>query len=242
MLLRAITAIEQINRLTAFGLIATSLMVVFYALENRSALFVLGFAGACLLASAYGFLQGAWPLGIAEAVWAVIAARRWWARCWGAPEDVFAMGPGAPHLERPSYVGNFLVELGRMAPAVGGGHYAFAKPEGGCLGFVQFIIRSDCQIEIHRLWTLDVGKGNGTKMLRTLCDLADRHEVEIKLKVLPFGRKPYALSRGQLKAWYERHGFQGSGWKLLRKTATHKTAGDGPSLREDAAPGHVALE
>jgi hypothetical protein len=25
----------------------------------------------------YGFLQGAWPFGIVEAIWALVAARRW---------------------------------------------------------------------------------------------------------------------------------------------------------------------
>src|SRR5437660_1399785 len=30
--------------------------------------FVLAFAGACTLASAYGFLQGAWPFGIVDAI------------------------------------------------------------------------------------------------------------------------------------------------------------------------------
>jgi hypothetical protein len=52
-------------------------MVVCYALEARSHWFVLAFAGACLLASVYGFLQGAWPFGVVEAVWAVIALVRW---------------------------------------------------------------------------------------------------------------------------------------------------------------------
>ena len=47
------------DRLTLFGLVAVSLMLLFYALEDRSPLFVLAFAGACLLGSAYGFLQGA---------------------------------------------------------------------------------------------------------------------------------------------------------------------------------------
>jgi hypothetical protein len=41
---------------------------------------VLGFAGACALASTYGFLQGAWPFGFVEAVWAVAALARWRAR------------------------------------------------------------------------------------------------------------------------------------------------------------------
>ena len=52
-------------------------MVVCYALEARSHWFVLAFSAACLLASVYGFLQGAWPFGVVEAVWAVIALVRW---------------------------------------------------------------------------------------------------------------------------------------------------------------------
>jgi ABC-type branched-subunit amino acid transport system permease subunit len=64
--------------LTWFGLLAVTAMLVCYALEARSPWFVLGFAGACSLGSAYGFLQGAWPFGVVEAIWAVVAARRWW--------------------------------------------------------------------------------------------------------------------------------------------------------------------
>lgn len=64
--------------LTVFGLVAVTAMLVCYALEHRSAWFILAFAGSCLLGSAYGFLQGAWPFGLVEAVWSVVAARRWW--------------------------------------------------------------------------------------------------------------------------------------------------------------------
>ena len=66
--------------LTLYGLIAVIAMLVCYALEDRHPLFILGFAGACVLASSYGFLQGAWPFGLVEAVWSVVAGRRWWAR------------------------------------------------------------------------------------------------------------------------------------------------------------------
>jgi hypothetical protein len=52
-------------------------MLVFYALEDRSHWFVLAFAAACALASVYGFLQGAWPFGAVEAIWAVVALYRW---------------------------------------------------------------------------------------------------------------------------------------------------------------------
>ena len=64
--------------LTVFGLIAVTLMLVFYALEKRSRWYTLAFAAACVLGSVYGFLQGAWPFGLVEAVWSLVAVRRWW--------------------------------------------------------------------------------------------------------------------------------------------------------------------
>jgi len=63
--------------LSLFGLFAVTAMLVCYALEHRSRWFLLGFAGACVLASVYGFLQGAWPFGMVEAIWSVVALRRW---------------------------------------------------------------------------------------------------------------------------------------------------------------------
>jgi len=63
--------------LTAFGLFAVLAMLICYALERRSHWFVLAFAASCVLASAYGFLQGAWPFGVVEAIWSGVALRRW---------------------------------------------------------------------------------------------------------------------------------------------------------------------
>ena len=65
------------DALTAFGLFAVTLMLVTYALEDRSPWFILAFAGACALGSVYGFLQGAWPFGVIEAIWAGVAVWRW---------------------------------------------------------------------------------------------------------------------------------------------------------------------
>jgi hypothetical protein len=65
------------DRLTFFGLFAVTSMLVTYALEDSSRWFVLAFAVACALGSIYGFLQGAWPFGLVEAVWAMVALRRW---------------------------------------------------------------------------------------------------------------------------------------------------------------------
>ena len=75
-------AFAQIERhtmdvLSLFGLFAVSAMLVCYALEDRSRWFILAFAAACALGSIYGFLQGAWPFGLVEAVWAGVALRRW---------------------------------------------------------------------------------------------------------------------------------------------------------------------
>ena len=64
--------------LTLFGLAAVTAMLITYALESRSHWFILAFAGSCWLGSAYGFLQGAWPFGLVEAVWGGVALRRWW--------------------------------------------------------------------------------------------------------------------------------------------------------------------
>jgi presenilin-like A22 family membrane protease len=63
--------------LSLFGLVAVTAMVVTYALEDRSHWFVLAFAAACIAGSVYGFLQGAWPFGLVEAMWSAIALRRW---------------------------------------------------------------------------------------------------------------------------------------------------------------------
>jgi hypothetical protein len=66
-----------VRPLDAFGLAAVTAMLVTYAFEKRSPWFILGFAAACVLGSIYGFLQGAWPFGIVEGVWAAVALWRW---------------------------------------------------------------------------------------------------------------------------------------------------------------------
>jgi len=68
------------DALTLFGLFAVTAMLVTYALEARSHWFTLAFSFACGLGSAYGFLQGAWPFGLVEAVWAIVAINKWRAR------------------------------------------------------------------------------------------------------------------------------------------------------------------
>ena len=75
--LQSVIAAKLLSPLALFGLFAVSAMLVCYAFEDRSRWFILGFALACALGSAYGFLQGAWPFGLVEFVWALVALRRW---------------------------------------------------------------------------------------------------------------------------------------------------------------------
>jgi hypothetical protein len=65
------------DALTAFGATAVTFMMLMYALEHRHPGFVLAFAAGCALSSTYGFLAGTWPFGVVEAIWSVIALRRY---------------------------------------------------------------------------------------------------------------------------------------------------------------------
>lgn len=67
----------RMDALTAFGLFAVTFTLICYALEARAAFWTFLFAIGCLLGSAYGFLQGAWPFGLVELAWFVVALRRW---------------------------------------------------------------------------------------------------------------------------------------------------------------------
>ena len=63
--------------LTVYGVLALTFMMSMYALERRGSGYVLAFAGGCALSSVYGFASGAWPFGVVEGIWTVIALRRW---------------------------------------------------------------------------------------------------------------------------------------------------------------------
>jgi hypothetical protein len=68
-----------------FWRLAVSFMMVMYALEQRHAVFILAFAAGCLLSSVYGFLSGAWPIGVVELIWSGVAVRQYLSRLRSAP-------------------------------------------------------------------------------------------------------------------------------------------------------------
>lgn len=72
---RADCQTEQV--LTVFGACAVTFMMLMYALERRGPRFILAFACGCALSSVYGFLAGTWPFGVVEAIWALVALRRY---------------------------------------------------------------------------------------------------------------------------------------------------------------------
>ncbi|MGD0768540.1 MAG: hypothetical protein ABSB42_10150 [Tepidisphaeraceae bacterium] len=132
-----------------------------------------------------------------------------------------------PSAERNDVCGGNVValldELIIAAPPAGRGHFEFKGTNCQHLGFVQLIC-FERFVQIHRIWATQPGMGGGSIMLRTLCELADRHGVEMKLKVIPIGRKPFPMSRQQLKAWYQRCGFTGPRWHLIRKPSSREFA------------------
>ena len=65
------------DSLTLYGVAALTFMMLMYALESRGRAFILAFAAGCAMSSVYAFVSGAWPFGIVEAIWTLIALRRW---------------------------------------------------------------------------------------------------------------------------------------------------------------------
>jgi hypothetical protein len=63
--------------LTIYGACAVTFMMLMYALEARGRRFILAFAVGCALSSSYGFLAGTWPFGVVEAIWSLVAVRRY---------------------------------------------------------------------------------------------------------------------------------------------------------------------
>ncbi len=62
---------------TLFGSVAVSIMMLSYTLEARSRWYVLIFAGASAATAIYSALAGVYPITVIEAVWSLVALRRY---------------------------------------------------------------------------------------------------------------------------------------------------------------------
>jgi hypothetical protein len=69
-----------VSAITIYGVVVLTFMMTMYAFERRDRQFILAFALGCALSSGYGFASGAWPFGVVEALWCVIALHRYFHR------------------------------------------------------------------------------------------------------------------------------------------------------------------
>ena len=66
----------QLDSLMLFGFLSAFLTLVFYLNRHQSKAIMAALAVCLATAAAYGFLQGAWPLGVIETVWSAMTLRR----------------------------------------------------------------------------------------------------------------------------------------------------------------------
>lgn len=89
----------------------------------------------------------------------------------------------------------------------------------------EVIINDNVKLEVSKfdgaLWissisTIDRGKGDASKVLKMICDIADKYNVVIRMKPEPYGTKK-GLNKGQLVSWYKRHGFKKTEWGEMER-------------------------
>ena len=163
------------------------------------------------MGSAYGFMQGAWPFGLVEGIWSLVAVRKWG-----------QLGSTPTHMANKRHepgdsVEAFLDDLLLMATEASPTTYAFLDENGKPSGYVQLYRPRPGRLLVHRIWAVSPGSGAGSRMMRALCELADHHGAEIALRPLPFGPKPFPMSAEELHQWYHGHGFTGPIKSMLRK-------------------------
>lgn len=65
------------------------------------------------------------------------------------------------------------------------------------------------EVHIHDILSLDPNKGHGTKGLKELTKLADKHGVKLNLHAKAYSNdNKYISHTPALIKWYEKHGFQ----------------------------------
>jgi len=78
--------------LMVFGFLSMFMALVFFIHHRQSRGAMMGLVVCLLATSAYGFLQGAWPVGIMQLVWAIAMLRGWYRR--PAPRQIHSQRSG----------------------------------------------------------------------------------------------------------------------------------------------------
>ncbi len=68
---------EPLSVLNILGAIDLAIMLIFYAMEPKSRNYTLLFGLTCIGSSVYGFLSGTWPFGVIEAIWTILALKKY---------------------------------------------------------------------------------------------------------------------------------------------------------------------
>lgn len=69
------------------------------------------------------------------------------------------------------------------------------------------VSKFDGSLWIQSISTIEHGKGDASKVLKMVCDIADKHNVVIRMAPEPYGTEK-GLNKTQLINWYKRYGFK----------------------------------
>lgn len=121
---------------------------------------------------------------------------------------------------------------GRVPVVVGGTHgfgmvypFVFEDSDGraiGCVGCAWNKGADSDLVQIYHVNAFRPGRGDGTKILRGLCEQADRYGV--RLTLMPQARwvgDEYPLEDDELRKWYRQFGFKGAGYltRIVARTS-----------------------
>jgi hypothetical protein len=92
----------------------------------------------------------------------------------------------------------------------------------------------DGHLWINSIMTLERGRGDASRVLQKMCDIADKHQVYMGLGASPFG-KTKGLNKSQLIAWYKRYGFKKVDYDTMERPPM--PIREGKSVHDPVKPG-----
>lgn len=74
----------------------------------------------------------------------------------------------------------------------------------------------DGYLHLGSIMSVIKGRGDGTKIMNKICEIADKYKVTIHLSPEPFGIGD-RLNKTQLIKWYKKFGFIKGGWQGMKR-------------------------